>query len=149
MDFARINRYIFRVSEEDNRVIKIPNKEPKCHAFHEKASPGPAGAATPGIAGASASGIIGKHQHLRSSERMRLGSLDCLHASVNRRKGSLNPRRLCLWSNGIWDRLIKVIYNPQSIRWVAPDALRLCLEAKFNNETERQEEGVHTLTIAE
>ncbi|CAN0094254.1 unnamed protein product, partial [Laminaria digitata] len=33
VDFAHTNRDPVRVSEEENRVIKIPRKAPRCHLF--------------------------------------------------------------------------------------------------------------------
>ena len=57
--FAYTRRHPFRISEEENRVIEIPIKIPRCHSLHRAAAPGITATSSSGIIGASTCGSIG------------------------------------------------------------------------------------------
>ena len=59
VDFTYADRDSFRFPEEENRVIKIPNKITRCHPLLRAVSPGIAGASASGNIGASSPGGIG------------------------------------------------------------------------------------------
>ena len=159
VNFTCTERDPFRISEEENRVVKIPNDILTCHPLHGSASPGitRTGITGAGISKASSHGIFGatssgspSHIGATASGITGLTSYWITGASAGTTAshgtigvaGSLPSGTTGLSAEPRVDGS-----TMSATTGVTSATFEPSLEAKFNNETDRQEE-VNTLATA-
>ena len=159
VNFTCTERDPFRISEEENRVIKIPNDILRCHPLRGSASPeiigtgitgagisqaslhgifGATSSGSPSHIGATASGITGSTSSwITGASAGPTASHGTIGVAESSPSGTIGP-----------SAEPRVDGSTMSAEpGITPATFQPSLGAKLNNETDRQEE-VHTLTTA-
>ena len=159
VEFTYTERHPFRIPEEKNRAIKIPNDIRRLHRLHGSASPGITGTGMTGagISKASSQGIFGAMQlespsHIEATAFGITGSTTCWtsgapavptpsHGIIGVAGSSSSATTGPSAEPGVDGVTIS------SSLGIAPATFEPSLGAKLSNETDRQEE-VHIVTTA-
>ena len=159
VNFTCTERNPFRISEGENRVIKIPNDILRCHLLHRSASSGITGTGITGagISKASSHGIFGATSSRSPSH---IGETACriTGSTLSRITGASAGPKTLHGTIGVAGSSSSGTTGPSAeprvdgsimsaTPGITPATFEPSLGAKLNNETHRQEE-VHTLMRA-